>query len=570
MGVFKKKSQTTDVVLKQSDSSSTVDMDDMDVSAQLAMDQEIRIPSLEGLPTLIATLETNKHNLLSTKLIKTLGKLFTLSEHDSSTENRIRMARDQALVPLLLEVLQGYMSTPTTKQGSKDQQSPQQASQSFTLALLVLNNLCIPMQTKRLLAIEYQVVETMCQLLLHDVSCHLIAILLVNLTLSCGSLRVELLKQNVQLMESLVLALRVGCMTGDEFDKYQVIRKKMKPHASATQLLKSLAADDEKQQGTDDSTEFGSSSILLPPSSQFVYPETVRWSLTALKNLSRPSSDSTAALALISSPVAISLMLELVKVDDGIVRQQSSGQSESTSSASCDDTGLLSDPDEACQEQQCIDTANSSPSTWESHSAQDTTLLILMNLAATPATREYIYNSGAIDVLRGVANYQPQPTAKLDALQEELLVYHRVKARMALAYLIASKGFFGQPEASLPSSASYDTTVLLVTESEATKILQIFSDTLHRRPDKGYSGYSAHTFSVKFVLLAIRCLLTQYTNQELFAQTHGTELNALLMKVLAQHTLLNAVYVDAEAAEYASFSLYLLSNHCFDVFAVRS
>ena len=43
----------------------------------------------------------------------------------------------------------------------------------------------------------------------------------------------------------------------------------------------------------------------------------------------------------------------------------------------------------------------------------------------------------------------------------------------------------------------------------------------------------------------------------------GPRLNTLLMKALAEHSMKNSTLVDAEAAEYAAFSLYLQSNYGF-------
>jgi hypothetical protein len=54
-------------------------------------------------------------------------------------------------------------------------------------------------------------------------------------------------------------------------------------------------------------------------------------------------------------------------------------------------------------------------------------------------------------------------------------------------------------------------------------------------------------------------------NQIQFANTAGAQLNEMLMKVLALHAIQNSANIDADAAEYASFTLYLLSNHGFSV-----
>ncbi len=107
--------------------------------------------------------------------------------------------------------------------------------------------------------------------------------------------------------------------------------------------------------------------------------------------------------------------------------------------------------------------------------------------------------------------------------------------------------------------------VLLLTETEVTLLVELLANTINNRGKEGPGGYSAATFSLKYVLFAIRCLLTNYLNQLRFMNTADVKLNALLMKALALHSLMRAPTVDAEAAEFASFSLYLQSNHGFQV-----
>jgi hypothetical protein len=67
------------------------------------------------------------------------------------------------------------------------------------------------------------------------------------------------------------------------------------------------------------------------------------------------------------------------------------------------------------------------------------------------------------------------------------------------------------------------------------------------------------------VLYSIRCLVTNTLNQIQIVNVVGVRLNVLLLKVLALHALRNSTVIDAEAAEYAAFTLYLLSNRGFKV-----
>jgi hypothetical protein len=139
---------------------------------------------------------------------------------------------------------------------------------------------------------------------------------------------------------------------------------------------------------------------------------------------------------------------------------------------------------------------------------------------------------------------------------------------MALAYLIGSEGHFGQPRRRASSSGYYDNfddSAIIVTESEVLALLELLADSLQQRSKSGPGGYSAATFNVKWVLYAIRCLVTHTSNQIQFVNVAGVRLNVLLMKVLALHALGNSAAIDAEAAEYSAFTLYLLSNRGFTV-----
>lgn len=112
----------------------------------------------------------------------------------------------------------------------------------------------------------------------------------------------------------------------------------------------------------------------------------------------------------------------------------------------------------------------------------------------------------------------------------------------------------------------FDDSAIILSEIEVTALLSLLSDSLQQRSKSGPGGYSAATFNVKWVLFAIRCLVTHTLNQIQFVNVAGVRLNVLLMKVLALHGLRNASSViDAEAAEYAAFTLYLLSNQGFKV-----
>jgi len=207
--------------------------------------------------------------------------------------------------------------------------------------------------------------------------------------------------------------------------------------------------------------------------------------------------------------------------------------------------------------------------TWDSHSAHDAALFVLMNLCAVSTTRDYIREIDTVNVLGHITCYERNDKGDSHPfVEKEILEFQRMKARMALAYLIGSEGHFGQPRCRIDGSrvvACPDSSPLIVTEPEVNRLVELLATTLHRRSKAGAGGYSASTFSLKYVLFALRCLLTNHENQKKFMYLQGTQLNTLLVKTLALHALDEGIYIDAEAAEHAVFSLYLVSNYCFKV-----
>ena len=143
---------------------------------------------------------------------RALRCLFSLSEHSSHKQQRIAMVRDNnntstgqspngksggssSLIPALLSFLK---------------RCPRDSSEQY-LTLLVLNNLSIPAQNKQLIALKYGGVQTLAKLLREDPGCHLLVIIIVNLTFGDDKLNGDLLMDgNVQLVDSLAYALLVS------------------------------------------------------------------------------------------------------------------------------------------------------------------------------------------------------------------------------------------------------------------------------------------------------------------------------------------------------------------------
>jgi hypothetical protein len=508
-------------------------------SANSRLQQSIPI-DIDAVPALLNDLESAK-DTSGDRPARALRKLFTLSEHATFEENRTKMVRvdNGRLAPVLLRFLERCCK------GSSEQY----------LTLLVLNNVSIPTANKRLIAIDHGGARLLGRLLCDNPSYNLVAIVLVNLTFADAELRRELVSPaaDVQLVETLAFALRVASLTQEEYElRVPLVENDPENLKTPRELLANLLAEDVRQRVNSPPSM---KDTLARPSKQ-LFAESARWCLTAIKNLTRPSKDSSAsARALIHSGI-VPHILRFVTVP-----------SMELPASSSDDT---SDSDEGSpmSAEPSMDTFANAPSTWDSNSEQDAALFVILHLSTEPSAREYLRELGTAALLSTITGYNKNQAFAKDSVDEKKIVdFQCLKARMALAYLLGAEGHFGQPRARIPPSIylSPNDSLLVLTEREATHFVEVLADTLHNRPRDGPGGYSAATFSLKCVLLAIRCLLTSEWNQILFANVSGPKLNALLMKALAQHSIEKMPYINAKAAEHASFSLYLLSHHGFEV-----
>jgi len=494
----------------------------------------------------------------------------------------VRVAEGR-LVPVLLDVLL------RCEKGSPEQ----------FLTLLVLNNISIPNENKRLIALEYQGMNVLSQLLCAEPSCHLVSIVLVNLTFCDAETTRELMSDlGLQLVESLALGLRIASLTQLEYEHRQaLVESDPENPSSPAQLLANMLTEDQRQRISCNAEDF--CLHMLPPPSQQLFPETAQWTMSAIKNLTRPCNDPSAAQALIrvgivphifrfitvsggrhpshgsSSSSLVSenqdsksgmIILSDVDCDDGVIKNENAETSDRGGVDSCDSSALTPVPSDPMN---LPPASVNSPTTWDSGSAQDAALFVVLNLSATPSARECMRELDAIHILTAITNYYPADSSiPDDYVKKELLEFQRLKARMALSYLIGSEGHYGQSRARKGFAAAsafvdQDESCLIVTDGEVTRLVELLATALHHRAKDGAGGYSAATFSVKYVLFSLRCLLTHYENQVKFAQAQGAQVNALLMKVLAQYSLQHVDYIDEEGAEHAAFSLYLLSNYCF-------
>ena len=140
---------------------------------------------------------------------------------------------------------------------------------------------------------------------------------------------------------------------------------------------------------------------------------------------------------------------------------------------------------------------------------------------------------------------------------------------MALSYLIGSQGHFGQPNFRSSAStvqANRNDSSLIMSDSDVELFVELLANTMNHRGKNGPGGkYLSGTFSSKCVLFSLRCLLTHTSNQDRIAKLVGPDLNSLLINALAIYALEPSTSpMDSESAGHVVFSLYLLSNYCFE------
>jgi len=521
--------------------------------------------TLDMIPRLIEDIanceETNGNT--STRALK---MLFSLSEDNiSENQNRSLMPRygDSQLVPELLRFL------CRCERGSSEEY----------LALLVLNNISIPRENKYFIAIDCDSVNILSRLLCIDPSCHLVSIILVNLTFTDEKLRKELLdpKRPIELLDALVYVFKI--LTEEKYKSNPPIDASVDIKTLSPQkLLSSLMEEDNKQisKGTDiDEEKSGDESTKqIFNSTNVLHEDTAKWCLSAIKNLSRSPKDTFAANAIVASGI-VPLLLRIVTVGSDFeqnkplpVGSNADEQSSSLNNDEVPDTTLeLVDNINSKDAGLSIDFRNE-PFTWNANSLQDTALLILLNLAAISSVRSILRAELAIPIIFQIAQYSSNTVKTKDLTYDEdsKMKLQCIKARMILALLIGSEGILGktlvkmnavQSRKKLPGST------IVMMGTEAAHLIEILGDCLHNRGKKGNGGYTAATFNIKTLLCVVHCLLNSDVNAKTLYAIGGMKINSLLMKAMALYSLQSEYSLDKDAAEHACCSLYLLSNFGF-------
>ena len=259
------------------------------------------------------------------------------------------------------------------------------------------------------------------------------AIILVNLTFADADLRKELVASETgfEVVEALAFALRVASLTKEEYEARQpfiedpnvyeeeagscVLAVGERGESPKQRLVNLMAADrrlrttrleldhgPQKRGSVKPVTQYVSPPQLADAKMQ-LFPESARWCLTALKNLTRPSKDSAAANTLVLSGI-IPLILEYICIsarrigEEGKRQLPSQGAGGSLSSSEL--SAQLSDPLGHCVE------FTNAPCTWDSNSMQDAALFVVLNLATNPTSRDYVKEADGISILTYITMYR--------------------------------------------------------------------------------------------------------------------------------------------------------------------
>jgi len=407
----------------------------------------------------------------------------------------------------------------------------------------------------QVIAIDCGVVYKLCRLLCRDPSCHIIAIILVNLSFADTELRKQLVSSSkIELMDALSYSLWVACATPEE----QLCRIPLEMDnifLSPREILKQ-AMEQEYKYEEESSELYKVLNDRFFDTSRLLYPETARWCLCALKNLTRPAKDTAVAARELCRTGIVPLILRIITIakiiSDEYVDYEINSRNSSFLSIDEDSLGNM----ETLEPQY-----GNLPCTWLANSIQDVALFTILHLSAYQSVRNEILQMNIIQILSLIVDYPKNRFIENESNERAIANFQRLKARMALSYLLASEKHLGQQN-DIFCTLRETESMLYVTAEEAELFVEVLSNVLHQRPKEGIGGYSAATFTIKGVIFSFRCLLTNFVNQRVFASVAGPNLNFLLFKAFAllmfggQQT----ISFDAEMAEHLIFSLYLQSN----------
>jgi hypothetical protein len=257
-----------------------------------------------------------------------------------------------------------------------------------------------PFETQ-IIAVDHAGAGILAKLLCDDPSCHLLAIILVNLSFCDTQLRNDL----VDIIPSMAYALALSTMTPSDFETYdevgETVESKLASLLQRDQSLRPALSDLEYNPNV-----HGPESTLAPEN--HVYPETARWCLAALKNLTRPPSTSGAQTLLQSGIVP--LILQMISIGGPAPPATSISDGSSPTTAESDENVNSGDSRQA--------------TAWDSNSIQDTALFVVLNLAAV--LPEEMTQLDSIRVLSLIAKYRGKGGETL--VQKSQMQFQSIKA----------------------------------------------------------------------------------------------------------------------------------------------
>lgn len=399
--------------------------DDEDINLNLLCPTDVYTPSsIANVPALVQSLDQltkTEESTASEAQSRILRQIFAISEDDAI---RGEMIADGTLIPCLVRFLKQCCKEQECNrhnyvQYSTKLQFPKQQPQLY-LALLVLNNLSIPVANKRSIALESTSIVS--HLMVDDPSCHLTVIVFVNWIVQDAALRRELVTTFPDLVAALVTMLRAASLTTPVYIQQYAL-------ASAAERVAVLVSHNE------------GSMIDL---SDVVFPDTMRWCLTALHHLTRPHHHGReAGTSVLATPQLVNtglvpFLLQCIRVNDALVESE-----------------------------------------WKVQSTPDAALSCLLNLSTDPVSRPSVACESLIAIVK---YFRDMPT------KDGIAHLQCFKARIALTYIGCVND-------------------VPLRQHEIPHWIELLGNAVHRRPKNGPDGYTVGIPTMKQVVWTILSML---------------------------------------------------------------
>lgn len=232
-------------------------------------------------------------------------------------------------------------------------------------------------------------------------------------------------QSGIGLVESLAFALRVASLTHEELEKRQTFIDELTSQTGnpPKDMLAMLMAEDQRLRNATNTESMSFPSGAITDPCRQCFPETARWCLSAMKNLTRPCNDSSTAHVLITSGI-FSLIRQYILIPKETTEAQKQDMSAPSSSS---DSTSMADPNDA---EYAAPSLSSTPSMWSTTSIQDAALYIVLNLASCTDSRDYVVETGTIDALCAIAHF---PEADRSNTNEEQVAQREFQCLKAVS-----------------------------------------------------------------------------------------------------------------------------------------